>query len=297
MIPRESGERRGRIHPAGTMMKAAEALEKRKEELRRSLVQAQDPAQAAAALEMTLERVAADLAREDQEDTLRQKRQAVLALAKRAPYLLRASDAKAELVVEEQKEAPVQKARKAALYAGAVILMAIAGFELLNNRITLAALQLLGGVLLILGVRSLVPQSGEVRARGIPAGNVEKLLRETEELCRAIDACSDDLEMIERENVARMNGTADDALLDLLGAMMEARASNEPEIALRSLDQAGTYLRMMGMESQEYDGENGALFDLLPSLGESRTLRHAILQDGKVVRRGVATLSTGGEKR
>ena len=87
---------------------------------------------------------------------------------------------------------------------------------------------------------------------------------------------------------ARLSGTADEATLDLLTALMEAKASGRPELAMRSLDQAEQYLHMLGLEIVPYSPQNAAMFDLLPTLGEPRTIRPALLRDGKPVRRGTA---------
>ena len=81
---------------------------------------------------------------------------------------------------------------------------------------------------------------------------------------------------------------ADEAMLDLLSAMMEARASGRQDLALRSLDQAEQYLRMLGVQSVFYDAEHAALFDVLPARSGERTVRPALVRDGELVRRGVA---------
>ena len=88
-----------------------------------------------------------------------------------------------------------------------------------------------------------------------------------------------------------LRGTADEAMLDLLSAMMEARASGRQDLALRSLDQAEQYLRMLGVQSVFYDAEHAALFDVLPARSGERTVRPALVRDGELVRRGVAAVA------
>ena len=101
-----------------------------------------------------------------------------------------------------------------------------------------------------------------------------------------------DLALLEKENgTARLSGTADDAMLDLLTALMEARASGRAELAMRSLSQAEQYLHALGIELIAYDAAHAQLFDVLPTMGEARTIRPAMMKDGKVLRRGVAALA------
>ena len=57
---------------------------------------------------------------------------------------------------------------------------------------------------------------------------------------------------------------------------------------MRSLAQAEQYLHMLGVELIGYDEQHAQLFDLLPTLGASRTIRPAMMSDGKILRRGVA---------
>ena len=72
---------------------------------------------------------------------------------------------------------------------------------------------------------------------------------------------------------------------------MEARASGRQDLALRSLDQAEQYLRMLGVQSVFYDAEHAALFDVLPARSGERTVRPALVRDGELVRRGVAAVA------
>lgn len=88
-----------------------------------------------------------------------------------------------------------------------------------------------------------------------------------------------------------LSGTADDAMLDLLASLMEAKASGRDELAVRSLAQVEQYLRALGVEAVFYDAQNAALFDILPTMGAPRTVRPALVSEGKVLRRGVAALS------
>ena len=134
----------------------------------------------------------------------------------------------------------------------------------------------------------------QMQARGIPFADAKMLVRSLRQLCQAADICVSDLMLLEKDaGMARLSGTADDAMLDLLTALMEAKASGRDELAMRSLSQAEQYLHMLGVELIRYDETHMQLFDILPTMGESRTIRPAMIKDGKILRRGVAALAAG----
>ena len=147
--------------------------------------------------------------------------------------------------------------------------------------------------LLFFGGRQQKAEPAQMQARGIPFADAKMLVRSLRQLCQAADICVSDLMLLEKDSGSiRLSGTADDAMLDLLTALMEAKASGRGDLALRSLSQAEQYLHMLGVELVFCGTENTALFDILPTMGETRTIRPAMMQDGKLLRRGVAALNT-----
>ena len=82
-------------------MNAFTAFSHREEQLLAALEQAKDVDQAIAACAMALEQTACELAQDEQDDMARQRMQAVMACARRAPQMLRACAARGELVLEE----------------------------------------------------------------------------------------------------------------------------------------------------------------------------------------------------
>lgn len=269
-------------------MDASIAFDRRKGELLAQLEQADTPEQAAQAAVMTLELVACDLAQDEQDDLLRQRQQAVLALARSAPAFLRAARARGELVVAAQEKME-EKKRFGLAEAGALLLGALAVFELIDGNLIFAVLQAAGaGMMYLAGMKPAQKQT-EYRAQGVLGVDAQELVRALEQQCRAADICVSDLRLVEQENVtARLSGTADEAMLDLLVALLEARATGRGEVALRSLDQAEIYLRMLGVEAASFSRETAHMFDVLPTLSGERTIRPALLRDGKLIRRGVA---------
>ena len=276
-------------------MNAAAAFSHREAEMLEQLAGAQEIDQAIAACSMALEQTACELAQDEQDEHARQRQQAVMALARRAPQLLHAAAARGELVVSGEQAAPAQsrqeKLRRGARAAGAFLLAALAVYELLGGHAMFAVLQLAGGALLLAagkGEQAAVP----CQARGIPYVDAEAAVRMLRGLCQAADVCVSDLALLDKDaGMAHLTGTADDAMLDLLTALMEAKASGRSELAMRSLSQAEQYLHGLGIELIAYDAAHAQLFDVLPTMGEARTIRPAMMKDGKVLRRGVAALA------
>lgn len=277
-------------------MNAAAAFSNREEELLSQLSQTQDMDRAIAVCAMSLEQTACELAQDEQDEHARQRQQAVMALARRAPQLLRAATARGELVLggdpaAPRKEGATDKLRKGAKAAGAFLLAALAMHELIDGQTLFAVLQLIGGGLLLAAGRreNIAPMACE--ARGVACVDADAMVRALRELCQAADICVSDLMLLEKDaGTARLSGTADDAMLDLLTALMEAKASGRDELAMRSLSQAEQYLHMLGVELIHYDAAHAHLFDLLPTMSEERTIRPAMMKDGKALRRGVAAI-------
>ena len=271
-------------------MNAFTAFSHREEQLLAALEQAKDVNQAIAACTMALEQTACELAQDEQDDMARQRMQAVMACARRAPQMLRACAARGELILEETGAlTKKEKLQKGAKLLGGFLLAALAVYELIEGRTMFAALQLAGaGLLGFCGRRN--TEAG-IKARGIACVDAQQAVRLLGEMCQAVDICVSDLALLEKEaGMTMLSGTADEASIDLLVSQLEAKASGRPEMAMRSLDRAEQYLHMLGIEIVPYDEEHAALFDVLPTMGEARTIRPALLKDGQMIRRGTAAL-------
>ncbi|MBQ7885549.1 MAG: hypothetical protein IJ313_01500 [Clostridia bacterium] len=279
-------------------MNAAAAFSHRQEELLAQLEGAQNIDEAISLSVMALEQVACELAQDEQDEHARQRQQAVLASVRRAPQLLTSALARGELVLAGQ-EAPKKETKqdqllKAAKIAGTFLLGALAVVELVDGDTLFALLQLLGANLLIFSERRKPEAPTKLEARGVPYADAKLLTRTLYELCQAVDICVSDLMLLEKDaGFARLSGTADEAMLDLLTALMEAKHSGRNDLAMRSLSQAEQYLHMLGVELAYYDEAHAQLFDILPTMGEARTIRPAMMKDGKILRRGMAALQAG----
>ena len=277
-------------------MNASTAFENRKEQLADALKRAGSVQEVVSACTMALEQVACELAQSEQDEQARQRQQAVLAALRAAPQLLFAAEAEGELVLAAGGAQKPDKKRRAALMAGAFLLGSLAVYEMIDGQMLFGALQQIGCALAASGLKKDSGAAG-VQARGIAKINAGEVIRRMAALCRAADICTGDLAMLDSAaGAARLSGTADEAMLDLLCALMEAKASGRDEKAMRSLSQAEQYLHMLGIDVVFYIGENAALFDVLPTIGEARTIRPALVRDGAVLRRGTAACCAGEAK-
>lgn len=273
-------------------MNASAAFDERKDLLLAQLEGAANAKQAAAAAAMALEQTACALAQDEQDEWRRQRQQAVMAVARYAPQMLTAAKAQGEIVLRPaapEKDGGKKKLVTGVKTAGIVLLSALALFEAIDGRWLFAAVQAAGGALLAYGLRSEAQDTERTEARGVLTVQPKEVVLRLSQLCQAVDICMSDLALVERDaGMNRLCGTADDAMLDLLQALMEAKASGRDELAMRSLAQAEQYLHMQGIEMVYYDAQNASKFDILPTLGEARTIRPAFVQDGKLLRRGAA---------
>lgn len=278
-------------------MDAVTAFEHREDVLRAQLEKAQDMQAAVSACAMALEQAACELAQEEQDERARQRQQAVLALARQTPLLLQSARARGELVMPETQQDASGWGRLARgmQLCGVLALTALAVVDFVRGCSGMALVQALGVLMLAAGSLRVSGAPAQAVARGIPCVDAQTLIVQLKRLCQAADVCVSDLAQLDHPaDGVRLSGTADDAMLDLLVALMEAKASGRDEMAMRSLSLAEEYLRMLGVEAVSYAPEHDAMFDRLPTVGAARTVRPALLKDGRVLRRGVAAVAMEG---
>ena len=199
---------------------------------------------------------------------------------------LRASRAKAQIVLEETQEQP-SRVRRGAVGAGAVMLAALAVYEAVNGKMTFALLQALGALLMLFGANGALTATTRQtpRAQAEVAVDAADMVREVGEICQAADLCAADLALIEQDNApARLSGTADEAMLDLLSAMMEARAPGgriwRCEALTRRSNTCGCWAFRVCFTTRS---TRRSL--MLPARSGERTVRPALVRDGELVRR------------
>ena len=278
-------------------MNAVTAFEHRTEQLREHLLAAKDMQQAVFACTMALEQMACELAQDEQDEAARQRQQAVMAIVRRVPAVLQAGRARGELVVSEQEEKAetgLDRFGRGMQMIGVLALCGLAVYEYLTGDRHLALVQALGALLFTAGSIRMQPAQKETpaKARGVAYADADTVIAQLTALCEAADICMQDLALVEQAGGrARLSGSADDAMLDLLVALMEAKESGRDAMAMRSLSLAEEYLHMLGVEIVPYSAEQAAMFDTLPTLSGARTIRPALVKDGKMLRRGVAAVA------
>ena len=79
-------------------------------------------------------------------------------------------------------------------------------------------------------------------------------------------------------------------MLDFLSALMEAKESGREDLLMDTVADAELTLHRLGIQAVWYSPDKSALFELLPTLGEARTVRPALVSGDHVLRRGVAAI-------
>ena len=76
--------------------------------------------------------------------------------------------------------------------------------------------------------------------------------------------------------------------IDIFADLLAAAYSADGEFALEKIDDLKYYLHKQGMDILDYSTENQAYFDVMPAQ-ENKTLRPALVMDGTVLKKGMAT--------
>ncbi len=76
--------------------------------------------------------------------------------------------------------------------------------------------------------------------------------------------------------------------LELLSSLLEAYESGDPAFALEQTGQIRYYLHRQGIETLELTDETRQWFDIIPGM-QKRTVRPALVKDGAVIKKGLAT--------
>ena len=188
---------------------------------------------------------------------------------------------------------------------GAVVLLlggiicALAGALLMNTY--LIASCVLAGVcavcLFASGRLWSVPREISVSA-GLDSDTVWKTIRRTGEIMDLkIDAfCRQEKAWVEELTASDDQGeqAVDPQQLQLLADLLEALYSGNGEYSLRQLKKLLPYLKHLGIETQDFDGTNTAVFELLPTKNQERTLRPALLMGDKLLLAGRAAEHVDG---
>ena len=123
---------------------------------------------------------------------------------------------------------------------------------------------------------------------GCPQADPAALARRMEQLLDEIDA------RLEADSLAQAVDEADeipDGLLEAAQMLMEADLTRDGAFALRALPGLLAALKRQGVSAVMYSAENARYFDLLPAASGERTVRPALLQNGRLIARGQAAVA------
>ena len=84
-------------------------------------------------------------------------------------------------------------------------------------------------------------------------------------------------------------GEPDPSEMALLSDLLEAAYSGDGEFALEKLSGIRYYLYKKQIELVDYSKDTAGMFDIMPAKGSSSTLRPALVYQGRLLRKGVAT--------
>ncbi len=258
-------------------MDAQQAFENYEKELRRELSTAATVDAARGSIRLILERISADCIESEEGQDARDRRRAAMALVRQSQGLLSACTSSAEVVMENEK--PDDMARFLRL-AGLACLLIPVVTEAVGGRFVAALLTVAGAAVMLAGGREKAPG---VQARSRVMVDPEIGCREVLQLCKAADVLCSDLQLIERESGLRQSEETGDALLSLLSTLLESGDEDSRTLA-------GQAMKELGMQAVPYSTDAQEAFDVLPTRGETRTVRPAIAREGKVLRRGLAVM-------
>lgn len=274
-------------------MKTGDAFRANQAALEESLRQAATADEATAAIRVAFERTAALMAQEETDEVTRQRVQAVLAVAKESGSFLRSAHAEGKLVADqsEEEESGQNGINRTFQYFGLGILATLVVYELINGAWVLAFMAVIGALLVYIGLNGTRPdQAQKWKAEGTVHFDSDRIVRTMFSVCEAIDIAVQDLAIIDSEQTVRKVSGQEEALLDFVSALLEAKESGRADLVADSVAEAEQTLRRIGIQAVRYSPENTAMFDLLPTVGPSRTVRPALLNGDRIIRRGVAAV-------
>ena len=78
-------------------------------------------------------------------------------------------------------------------------------------------------------------------------------------------------------------------MLDMYASLLEGKYSDDGEFALEQLNEVIYYLHSLGIKLVDYSAETEGQFEFLPSTEKPKTIVPAMVYNGKLIRRGLAT--------
>ncbi len=273
-------------------MKLTELLEEDKDTLLHAVRSAQSPDDARAAVERTLERLLFAFNDATPSERAREAAAAMVGVLRAALGLLE-SKGEPKLYERRSKGVTMPPLALALLVLGCAMSFAAGGLMLYFGLPAWTALLPVAGMLLVgaAGHPARKASANTERTIEVPT-DWEKVWRTLHTAALVMDQTLDDAASAERWEARRKAAEAPaltDAETALACALLEGLYGGDGDYALEKLGAVRIWLRAKGVETVEYDGAHAQLFDRMPG-AETATLRPALMQDGTLLHRGLATV-------
>ena len=123
-----------------------------------------------------------------------------------------------------------------------------------------------------------------------------KVYRNFRNAMLSVDQSLDEIRSMERwdkrDDAGKIDGhTASSSELDLFSDLLAAAYSRDPDFALEKINEIKYYLHKQQIEVVDYSAETARYFDMMPGL-HAGTIRPAMVAEGKLLRKGVASAGT-----
>ncbi len=274
-------------------MKLTELLEEEKDTLLHAVKSAQSPDDARAAVERTLERLLFAFNDAAPSERARESAAAMVGALRASLGLM---ECKGEPKLYERRRSrgvTMPPLALALLVLGCAMSFAAGGLMLYFDLPAWTALLPVLGMLLVgaAGHPARKASANTERTIEVPT-DWEKVYRTLHTAALVMDRTLDDLASAERWEARRKAAEAPaltDAEAALACELLEGLYGGDGDYALEKLGAVRLWLRTKGVETVEYDGAHAQLFDRMPG-AETATLRPALMQDGVLLRRGLATV-------
>ena len=304
-------------------MSVTELLEQEKGQIMQSLAAAENAAQAQQVLSPVMDRLLIRYNEQCEQDRLRNSAACMIQTAKMSLGLM---DSAGEMTVWENPSSDMEKKKMPVLSWVMSIIGVICMAVSLIMALTRTGSGALEGTLMIIPVIILAMGccvalffAGYVK--GSPAGHTlkrggtgsknrqdpylvvtkpdpEKCYRSLRAMTLVMDRSLQQTEsmisgesrraLLEQKEAEGHDIASDDAQLDLISRLLEAKMSGDGQFALDRLEEIQYYLHRNGILAVELSDQTRQWFDFLPGV-TTKTLRPALVKDQKVLRRGLAS--------
>ena len=270
------------------------AYDERREELIRALKECRDVAETADCLALFLDKIGRETMAGAESREERAEIERLFAAAKPALLCMQAVHS-AEITVTRSAIKPLsgrEKLRSLLPYAALALGAILCVWLILEGERAAAALCV---PLMALSLAPRAVRAPQEETVAHPRADEYELARQFDRLIDRLDALLA-ARRAEREERTVASGEPlllTDGLLEPIQMLMEAAETQDGRYALRAMPQIREALRAQGVQLVAFSEENRAYFEMFPSEQGGRTIRPALLREGKLILRGQATESIG----